>query len=459
MGDSIRKTSIIILTYNNLEYNKNCIASIRKYTEKGNYEIIIVDNNSTDGTREWLKTQKDLKVVQNDYNAGFPKGCNMGIALACEAYDILLLNNDTLVTPRWLQNLQSCLYSKENIGAVGAVCNHSENLQGVDVVCDKLDEMILFADKNNVSCSSRWEEKIFLIGFCILIKREVIDKIGMLDEMYSPGYVEDNDLSLRIISSGYRLMLCHDCFIYHYLGTAFRKDLQKFYPILYANREKFKNKWGFETILFDEIRFDLIRVIDEADSYKEMNILEIGCGLGVTLLKIKKDYPNVRLYGLEPNENIAKITKHIAQVSTKKIGDFPLDFPEEHFDYILIGNYLENMDEPEVFLTSLKSYLKKGGYIIGATQNIMHYSVLRNLLNGDWIYSNNDNLKKDNKKFFTLNDITRMFTNCGYSSPYIFHWFSVPSEEENKFIQKLCEIGEAKDYLYTTYSYVIKFQK
>ncbi|WP_070000809.1 hypothetical protein [Cellulosilyticum sp. I15G10I2] len=138
--------------------------------------------------------------------------------------------------------------------------------------------------------------------------------------------------------------------------------------ILFAD----KNKWGFETILFDEIRFDLIEVIDKADLYKEMNILEIGCGLEATLIKIKKDYPNIRLYGVEPYENIAK---HIAKVTIKKIGDFPLEFPEEHFDYILIGNYL-----------------KKGGYIIGAAQNIMYYSVLRNLLNGNWIYSNNDNL-------------------------------------------------------------------
>lgn len=459
MVDHIRKTSIIILTYNNLEYNKNCIESIRKYTKQGTYEIIVVDNDSKDGTREWLKTQNDLKVILNDYNAGFPEGCNIGIALASQAYDILLLNNDTVVTPRWLENLQTCLYSEEHIGAVGAVCNQNENLQGVDVVCGNQDEMMLFAEKNNVSCSSRWEEKIFLIGFCILIKREVMDKIGTLDEIYSPGYVEDNDLSLRIISEGYKLMLCHDAFVYHYLGTAFRKDLKKFYSVLYANRDKFKNKWGFETILFDEIRFDLIKIIDKADKNKEMNILEIGCGLGVTLLKIKKDFPNTKLYGVEPNEKIAKITKHVARISTQKIGVFPLEFPEEHFDYILIGNYLENIDNPEQFLIGLKKYLKKGGYIIGAIQNIMHYSVFRNILKGNWLYAQGDTLKKNNQNFFTLNDITKIFINCGYGNPFIFHWFSSPSDEEKIFIQKLCELGQEKDYLYNTYLYGVRFQK
>ncbi|HBD01570.1 MAG TPA: glycosyl transferase, partial [Lachnoclostridium sp.] len=76
------KTSIIILTYNNLDYNKPCIESIRKYTKAGTYEIVVVDNNSTDGTKEWLEEQNDLKVIFNTENVGFPKGCNQGISIA-----------------------------------------------------------------------------------------------------------------------------------------------------------------------------------------------------------------------------------------------------------------------------------------------------------------------------------------------------------------------------------------
>jgi len=457
---SIRKTAIIILTYNNLKYNKDCIESIRRYTQEGSYEIIVVDNNSTDGTREWLQTQKDLKLVLNDYNVGFPKGCNIGINLADKESDILLLNNDTVVTPRWLENLQLCLCSDEKIGAVGAVCNQHENLQGAEVTYKKLDEMILFAEKNNISDSSKWEEKVFLIGFCILIKRKVLDQIGLLDETYSPGYVEDNDFSMRIIEVGYKLMLCHDCFVHHYLGTAFRKDLNKFYPVLWANRERFKSKWGFETYLFDEIRFDLIRIIDAPDKFKDMNILELNCGLGVTLMKIKSHYPNSKLFGIDKEESTAKISRNFASISTKPVGEFPLEFPEEHFDYILLGNCLENVDNPESFLKELKKYLKKDGYIIGGLQNIMHLSVLRNLINGSWHYSNGDTLNKKNKTFFTLDDIKKIFSDCGYVNPYVFHWFSVLSQDEEVLIGKLSEIGGGnKGYLFSTYSFSVKFQK
>ena len=111
--NDIRFTSIILLTYNKLEYTKICIESIRKFTPKGKYEIIVVDNNSNDGTLDWLKEQDDLKVIYNDYNAGFPKGCNQGIKIS-RGDSILLLNNDTVVTPNWLNVLDKTLYSRKN---------------------------------------------------------------------------------------------------------------------------------------------------------------------------------------------------------------------------------------------------------------------------------------------------------------------------------------------------------
>ena len=91
-----KKTSIIILTYNHLDLTKDCIESIRKYTEQDTYEIIIVDNHSQDETPEWLKTQSDLHVILNQENVGFPKGCNIGIEASARENDILLLNNDTI---------------------------------------------------------------------------------------------------------------------------------------------------------------------------------------------------------------------------------------------------------------------------------------------------------------------------------------------------------------------------
>lgn len=454
------KTAIIILTYNNLQFNKECLESIRKYTKEGSYEIVIVDNNSTDGTRDWLLEQKDIKLLLNDENMGFPMGCNMGIELAEKDSDILLLNNDIVVTPRWLENMQKCLYSDDKIGAVGVMCNQFANHQGIELVYTNMDEMVEFADKINVSDSSKWEEKNFLIGFCKLIRRDVLERVGRLDERYSPGYVEDNDLSIAIINEGYKLMLCHDVYIHHYLGTSFRKDWNKFWTLVLGNRAKFEEKWGFHTDKFEDIRFDLIKILDEHDNQKEMNILDVGCSIGGTLLKIKKDYPNIKLYGIESDESIRKIIKHFVNVSEKKVGEFPLEFKEECFDYIIINNELETVDNPIFLLSELRKYLKPGGYLIASVRNIMHFSVIRNLLSGNWRYAQDDILDRRCKNYFTLDDLYKIFYSCEYSNPYIFHWFSITSEEEKQLIIKLSNIiGEDKGYLLSTYQFSMKFQK
>ena len=165
-----RKTSIIILTYNNLVYNHICVNSIRKYTKENTYEIIVVDNNSTDGTREWLKKQNDIKVILNDENVGFPKGCNIGIAASDKENDILFLNNDTVVTPRWLDNLKACIYSNDKVGATSSISNNCSNYQSISVPYIDVQDMIPFADANNVTNPEKWEEKPRLVAFCMLIK-------------------------------------------------------------------------------------------------------------------------------------------------------------------------------------------------------------------------------------------------------------------------------------------------
>lgn len=398
-----QKTSIIILTYNHLDETKECLKSIRKYTKKETYEIIIVDNFSTDGTRDWLKKQNDLKVIYNDENLGFPKGCNQAIKKANKKNDILLLNNDTIVTSNWLDNLKKCLYSDVNIGAVGAVCNHHENLQGVDFTYDNLEDMQLLAKKNNISDPNRWEEKIFLIGFCMLIKRKVMNKIRKLDENYSPGYIEDNDLSLRIIKLGYHLMLCHDSFIHHYLGSSFRSDLDTFYTILNKNREYFISKWGFHPFAFDELKNNSFYLLND-----QMKILDINCGIGVNILKLKYQNKNRIVHGIESSPSKRKIAKKIAPVFTKlsEVKDYD-------YDCIMIGNLLEHTNNPKILIQNLKKHLKKGGIVIGEIHNILDIDHIKGLLEGNW-YNN----YKDHK--LTIHDVNNLFINESYQKPLYY---------------------------------------
>lgn len=232
-------TSIIILSYNNLNYTKQCLESIRKYTKNENYEIIVIDNNSNEETKNWLKTQYDIKLQLNTYNRGFPGGCNDGIKLANPLNDILLLNNDIIVTHNWLKNLKIALYSNKNIGAVTPITNSSSYWQSIPITYKNLSQMHEFSYKINISNKAKWEERVILVGYSMLIKKEVFDKVGFLDETYFPGNFEDNDYCLRIITAGYKLLLCHDTFVHHYGSASFSIN-SSYNKILETNKKIFE---------------------------------------------------------------------------------------------------------------------------------------------------------------------------------------------------------------------------
>jgi len=458
-----RKTSIIILTYNNLVYNYKCIDSIRKYTKENTYEIVVVDNNSTDGTREWLKNQKDIVVILNDENVGFPKGCNIGIAAASKENDILLLNNDTIVTPRWLDNLKACICSDDKIGGVASISNNCSNYQSVSVPYIDVQDMIQFADANNVSNPEKWEEKVRLVAFCMLIKRDVLNKIGILDERFTPGNFEDDDLCMRILEVGYKMMLCNDSFIHHFGSSSFNKDYTEFSNLLATNRKKFEEKWGFNSNLDSLLKFDLIQRIDEPKE-KELNILEFDCGLGANLLKLKYMYPDSKIYGIETNECLARLGGKIIELTTDDFEEnYSMSFKSDKtnfFDYIIVGNRLQQSKDPWKLLNEIKRFLKPRGYVIATIPNLMHPSVIKGLLNGKFMCNENSILDRSNNKFFTLTDIYKISDECGYINPFVFHYYTELTPEDDKLLNDICAIvgADMKGY-FLSYEYVAKFQK
>lgn len=367
LKNEVPKTSIVILTYNNLEYNKSCIESIRKYTKEGTYEVIVVDNQSTDGTVAWLKKQKDLKLILNDENLGFPKGCNQGIEAAESNNDILLLNNDTIVTSSWLDNLKKCLYSDDKIGAVGSVTNSCSNSQAILVKYSSVQEMIEFAKGNNISNSSQWEERVRLVGFCMLIKNEVVKEVGQLDEIFTPGNYEDDDYSFRIRKAGYKLMFCKDSFIHHYGSASFGKISDKYRELLINNRKKFTEKWGFDPHYIMEVRKDITELISSSGK-KDINILHVGCAGGGTLLDIKNVIPSAKLFGIEPVREAFVNSEHFAHIKIGNLGEIKT-FKKIHFDFIIITQPQESEIEITDIIVFLKDYLQDNGAIYLALSN------------------------------------------------------------------------------------------
>ncbi|MEC0232692.1 glycosyltransferase [Paenibacillus alba] len=422
------KTSIVIATYNKLEYTQQCIESIRNFTENDSYEIIVVDNNSTDSTVAWLSEQKDIQLIVNRENLGFPKACNQGIEIAT-GDNILLLNNDTIVTSNWLSNMIACLYSQEQIGAVGPVTNNISYYQKIATNYATLDEMHGFAAMFNISDPRKWEECLHLVGFCLLIKSSLVNEIGLLDERFTPGNYEDDDYSLRIRLAGYKLTLCRDTFIHHY-GSASFKDNEaksKYEQLLTTNREKFIDKWNFNSDLSHVIREDLIDLIDE-ENEAPIKILDIGCLCGGTLLRIKHLFPFAELHGVESNSMCVQVASHFANVV-----DSEHQFEQGYFDYILLSD--STLERPEQLLEQYKRFLKQEGQWITSIPNSLHYRVVNDFIRGM--------VRKEEKQYLNLSEIDAIYKEAGFGQLSIT---GVTSSEitasEREFINKLIDLSQ-----------------
>ena len=372
----MKKTSIIILSYNTYAYTKLCIESIRAYTTKGSYEIIVIDNGSTDESENWLKCQKDIHCIFNRENKGFPKGCNQGMEIALGT-EIMLLNSDTIVTPRWLENMKYALYSNPTIGAVSCVTNSCSNMQQIEVTYNDIEGLKDFAEKYNHTDMRKWERRLKLVGFCFLLKREVYEKIGGLDEIFTPGNYEDDDYSLRIWEAGYTLLLCKDTYIHHFgsisfLGSiSFKENFgdadveekkEKYNRCLAGNFALFKKKWNVTD------HFNRISNKDIIDHLKpeveNPRIIEIGCECGMGLLYIESLYPKADISGIETNPMQARIASFTSNV--KVCADIEKDIfslLEGFYDFIIIGDIMGQFTDPEKFEAHIEYYLAPEGKV------------------------------------------------------------------------------------------------
>ncbi|MEM3036312.1 MAG: glycosyltransferase [Thermoplasmata archaeon] len=248
---SDRKASIIVVTYNNIEYTKLCLESIISKTDYPNYEIIVVDNNSLDGTREYLQNIQKIisfiKVIFNNENTGFAKANNQGIQCASGDY-IVFLNNDTVVTKGWLTKLIDYLDKYPEIGLIGPVTNSCGNEAKIDVPYKDLGEMDRFAYFYTSSHAGLFFDIKMLALYCAATRRKTIEDVGMLDERFSVGMFEDDDFSYRIKLKGYRVVCAEDIFVHHFGQASFKKLLQtgEYYKIFEQNKKLFESKWGIK---------------------------------------------------------------------------------------------------------------------------------------------------------------------------------------------------------------------
>ncbi len=242
------RASIVVVTIDKLPFTRLCLESLLANTEGPPYEVIVVDNGSTDGTTDYLlrlaRWEPRVRLQLNGRNLGFAAATNLGLSMAAGEV-LVLLNNDTIVAPGWLVGL--CRHLEDpGAGAVGPVTNRIGNEAQVDAGYRTYGGFLRRASERARGAAGGSFEIPSLTMFCFAMRREVHRRLGGLDESFGIGTLEDDDYSLRLAEAGYALLCAQDVLVHHF-GQASFGDLVpggEYDALLRTNRRRFEEKWG-----------------------------------------------------------------------------------------------------------------------------------------------------------------------------------------------------------------------
>lgn len=247
-------TSLIVLSHNQLDYTFLYLDSILAHTGLP-YELILVDNASSPAVVTELEKQsarfaaapacKNFLLLRSGHNLGFAGGNNLGLARAAGS-QMVLMNNDLVVTPDWLERMLAAAVLFPRAGLLGPMSNYTSGPQLVrdpeynPVTLHGLDEFARQFSRTRFGQTSVCRR---LVGFCLLIRRGVLEKIGGLDPRFGLGNFEDDDYCLRAHQAGFEARLVQDCFIHHFGSRTFLGSQINYAQSLRDNWEVFKAKW------------------------------------------------------------------------------------------------------------------------------------------------------------------------------------------------------------------------
>ncbi|WP_323735685.1 glycosyltransferase [Methanosphaera sp. ISO3-F5] len=328
-----QKTSIIIPIYNAYEETKACIESVLKYTTTP-YELLLINDCSTDKRIEELLSKYqdylNITVINNEQNQGFVRNINLGFEKTSD--DVIILNSDTEVTPKWLQKLKIAAYSKENIATVTPLSNNAGafSVPIVDEDNELQPELGVTGTSNLIEKISK-NIKLYVPtgnGFCMYIKREAIYSVGFFDQIFGKGYCEENDFCMRLLEKGWLNVIEPSTYIYHKHNVSFASLKDELYL---KNRQLLEEKYpDYSLKLLDMLRsYNLrdirkrIAVMLESENNYKFNVQRILYliheGTGGTLhtsIELMGNLPdNIESYILTAGKEEIKLYKYTKSVN------------------------------------------------------------------------------------------------------------------------------------------------
>ena len=389
----MKKVSLIMLAYNKLEYTRLAVESLYKYTSNIDFEFITVNNGSSDGTKAYFESLPNEKKLNFENNVGGDRAFNEAIKYAEGEYTVFL-NNDLIFTENWLENLIKVIESDPKIGVVVPVCNSSSNYQVVQLEYYDTNMLQEVAKKYNKSDSSKWEERLRLMLYAAIFRTKELKELGGLDEIYSPGGFDDDDLTCRYRRAGYKLILTKDTYLHHYgsitIGEAYA-------AILGRNRVFFKNKFGYDSWEASHVDFNVIDNIIY-DNKSEVKILGIGDTCAATTLQIKNRLRELGSKDIEldyfalKDEYVIDLKTICNNVNVGNIDELYNYINDRKYDYIYMDRIMYDTSEVNHTINKISSILDKAGTLIINTK-----------------------IKTINGETYNREEVKELISNMGYS--------------------------------------------
>jgi GT2 family glycosyltransferase len=239
--------SVVIPVHNKVRVTQNCLASLILAPNRASFEVIIVDDGSTDETLELSESAKGVRFVRHDAAQGFVRSCNDGAQIARGAY-VLMLNNDTEVTPGWIDELLHVFEHFDGVGMAGAKLVYADGKlqEAGGIVWNNGDPWNYGRAANAAEPRFNYTRQIdYISGACIMLPKRLWDELGGFDEQFAPAYFEDADLAFRVREKGFKTVYTPFSRVTHFegisSGTSVTSGMKRFQEV---NRPKFKARWS-----------------------------------------------------------------------------------------------------------------------------------------------------------------------------------------------------------------------
>lgn len=446
------KVTVVLITYNRLNQLQDTLIWLEHVEAISN--IIIVDNGSKDGTEEWLSTQQYEYVYFDEGVQGY--GVLWNIVLSQFEMEEYIVFIEAGVYPE-----QECLLKLAEILQMESV-----EMASPMTNCFMADRNNRITGKENLLHNRLYyqealECRIKRYALCAnwkmwAARREIFESNGAFEEKLCGPEEVLTDYSLSLIRKGLRQMVCREACAFESFcrcDEIYPQDSQ------WRNDDHLfmKTKYGMNYFNLKPNDFLVERI--QRESENAFKVLEIGCDLGATLVEIQNEYPECETYGLDINKAAVEIAKHITQAKEGNIDELQIPFGEK-FDYIIFGDVLEHLRHPEEVVQMCRNMLNENGSIIASIPNVMHISVIEQLIDGRFRYSDAGLLDRTHIHFFTYREIMELFLHAGYTIKYIDGIAFKTSERQTQIKKVLLGLSnDTEDWMYETFQYVVEAQK